>query len=85
MSNTNLTVLAKDSKMLSIKDIKIFSFSENQDIQTPATPSNVNQFFFPSLYSQNLTFLIIILEKVMASHSSTLARKIPWTEEPGRL
>ena len=21
----------------------------------------------------------------MASHSSTLARKIPWTEEPGRL
>ena len=24
-------------------------------------------------------------EKVMASHSSTLAWKIPWTEEPGRL
>ena len=26
-----------------------------------------------------------ILEKAMASHSSTLAWKIPWTEEPGRL
>ena len=23
------------------------------------------------------------LEKEMATHSSTLARKIPWTEEPG--
>ena len=26
-----------------------------------------------------------IWEKVMAPHSSTLAWKIPWTEEPGRL
>ena len=26
-----------------------------------------------------------ILEKAMASHSSTLAWKIPWIEEPGRL
>ena len=25
------------------------------------------------------------LEKEMAPHSSILARKIPWTEEPGRL
>ena len=24
-------------------------------------------------------------EKAMAPHSSTLARKIPWMEEPGRL
>ena len=24
-------------------------------------------------------------EKAMASHSSTLAGEIPWTEEPGRL
>ena len=26
-----------------------------------------------------------ILEKEMATHSSILAWKIPWTEEPGRL
>jgi len=26
-----------------------------------------------------------ISEKAMAPHSSTLARKIPWTEEPGGL
>ena len=28
---------------------------------------------------------IIVTEKAMAPHSSTLAWKIPWTEEPGRL
>ena len=27
----------------------------------------------------------VIAEKAMASYSSTLAWKIPWTEEPGRL
>ena len=27
----------------------------------------------------------ILSEKAMAPHSSTLAWKIPWTEEPGRL
>ena len=27
----------------------------------------------------------VLLEKVMALHSSTLAWKIPWMEEPGRL
>ena len=27
----------------------------------------------------------VLSEKAMATHSSTLARKIPWTEEPGRL
>ena len=26
-----------------------------------------------------------VMEKAMATHSSTLAWKIPWTEEPGRL
>ena len=26
-----------------------------------------------------------LMEKAMASHSSTLAWKTPWTEEPGRL
>ena len=31
------------------------------------------------------TFHIHALEKEMATHSSILAWKIPWTEEPGRL
>ena len=29
--------------------------------------------------------LVMSVEKAMATHSSTLAWKIPWTEEPGRL
>ena len=33
----------------------------------------------PSLSREDLR------EKEMATHSSTLARKIPWTEEPGSL
>ena len=31
------------------------------------------------------TFQFHALEKAMATHSSTLARKIPWMEEPGGL
>ena len=40
----------------------------------------------------NLTFseflvssMVVVLEKAMAPHSGTLAWKLPWTEEPGRL
>ena len=29
--------------------------------------------------------LLLLMEKAMAAHSSTLAWQIPWTEEPGRL
>ena len=32
-----------------------------------------------------MLFRLKIVEKAMASHSSTLAWKIPWMEEPGRL
>ena len=37
------------------------------------------------LHELNKRFLAIKMEKAMAPHSSTLAWKIPWTEEPGRL
>ena len=33
----------------------------------------------------DLNLYINALEKAVAPHSSTLAWKIPWTEEPGRL
>ena len=40
-----------------------------------------------SLIYELIMFIHIIydLEKAMAPHSSTLAWKIPWTEEPGGL
>ena len=31
------------------------------------------------------TLFRYVMEKAMATHSSTLAWKIPWMEEPGRL
>ena len=34
---------------------------------------------------KNFTYMWHLMEKAMATHSSTLAWKIPWTEEPGRL
>ena len=33
----------------------------------------------------NELYLLSLMEKSMAPHSSTLTWKIPWTEEPGRL
>ena len=52
-------------------------------------PYSIPVFIFISikwvLYSLNCTHLICAMEKAMASHSSTLAWKIPWTEEPSAL
>ena len=45
--------------------------------------------FLRETYSEELRtqrqLLRLTLEKAMASHSSTLAWKIPWTKEPGGL
>ena len=43
------------------------------------------QFLSPFLSSSLLLFQPILLEKAMATHCNTLAWKIPWMEEPGRL
>ena len=39
----------------------------------------------PCYFSTKSLCLYMLMEKAMATHSSTLAWKIPWTEEPGRL
>ena len=38
-----------------------------------------------SRYVYSLFLFVVVQEKAMAPHSSTLAWKIPWMEEPGRL
>ena len=45
------------------------------------------QFFFRQFreWLENKAYLSVCLEKAMAPHSSTLAWKIPWTKEPGRV
>ena len=35
--------------------------------------------------SMEIYTLLYVMEKARAAHSSPLAWKIPWTEEPGRL
>ena len=41
--------------------------------------------FFQHPHSNLVTNKIRTLEKEMATHSSIVAWRIPWTEEPGRL
>ena len=41
--------------------------------------------FKPLIHFEFTSMYGVRTEKAMAPHSSTLAWKIPWTEEPGRL
>ena len=56
--------------------------------QSSAGFSNLHLTMFLPIYFIKPSFclpLSLLKEKAMAPHSSTLAWKIPWTEEPGRL
>ena len=76
------------------------SILKNRDITLPIKVCIVKAIFFflASLTAQLLNYLLAMqetwvrclgqedpLEKEMATHSSILAWRIPWTEEPGRL
>ena len=45
----------------------------------------IGNFVIESANIWDCKHLQVTLEKAMATHSSTLAWRIPWTEEPGRL
>ena len=47
--------------------------------------ANISYHLFCVVRNLKYTILSAFTEKAMATHSSTLAWKIPWTEEPGRL
>ena len=50
------------------------------------TGSKLGKEYVKTVYfSAYLTYMQSTLEKAMAPHSSTLAWKIPWMEEPGGL
>ena len=51
------------------------------------TGSKLGKEYVEAVYchSAYLTYMQSTSEKAVAPHSSTLAWKIPWTEEPGRL
>ena len=78
---SNWSVLCISSSVLEArKQISLantlISFEHGKEYQV------TSQFIVGSLFSQVPT---LNLEKAMAPHSSTLAWKIPWTEEPGGL
>ena len=71
-----------------ILQVLISQFSSVQSLSCAkllATPWTAARQASLSITSQNLLKLMSIAEKAMAPHSSTLAWKIPWMEEPGRL
>ena len=61
----------------------LLSFCEDTGLDAmdgKALAKFVNNFYQDFIYTYAK-----FLEKVMATHSSTVAWKIPWTEKPGRL
>ena len=48
----------------------------------PPSPSPIES---KRLFYTSVSLLLSHIQKAMATHSSTLAGQIPWTEEPGRL
>ena len=71
---------------------KILSDSSGNNIQYPVINPNGKEYeknlynWITLLYRRNKhNFVNQLLEKAMATHSSTLAWRIPWTREPGGL
>ena len=59
----------------------IYSFLDSFPLQVITR----NWVEFPVLFSRSLLVISFIYSSILAPHSSTLAWKIPWTEDPGRL
>ena len=72
--NSNFTKIARISKVYSC------GYFHSPKLDIP------NQMFtFKDIVKKKNVLVFQRLEKAMAPHSSTLAWKLPWTEEPGRL
>ena len=73
----------KNDRMISVRfQGKPFNITV---IQVYAPTSNTGEAEAEQFYEELQNFLELTLEKSMAPCSSTLAWKIPWMEEPGRL
>ena len=59
--------------------MQLWGFPGGSVVKNPPTNTGAQKTQIRSLGREDL------LEEEMAAHSSTLAWKIPWTEEPGRL
>ena len=65
-----------------LSDWNELNWTDSWAIVTSCTETSLSK--YPCTYANSLT-LRLLTEKAMATHSSTLAWKIPWMEKPGRL
>ena len=74
-----------NSKNYITVEFKLFTFLSDTCIRTSLVAQMVKH--LPTMWETRIQSLgqEDLLEKEMAAHSSTLAWKIPWTEEPGGL
>ena len=72
--------------MLPLQMMQVWSLVRELRSHMPHGMENKNKIINAYMLNYNNSFkgdLIFNMEKEMATHSSTLAWKIPWTEEPG--
>ena len=56
-----------------------------QDLATAGTTQPLDDIYIYCIHMDFCMYIYILMEKAMVPHSSTLAWKIPWMEEPGGL
>ena len=85
-NQTEIEAQAEDTCLI-LKDVKEISRAQGKPGGSPQKANN--QKMTPTIprvkIKQMCKACHIVLEFTVATHSSTLAWKIPWTEEPGRL
>ena len=82
ISNRKKVIKMYRAEILFTDDFRDITFSAHIAIWSLA---NFYKFFYRNLWISQRMWYNIPSEKAMAPHSSTLAQKIPRTEEPGRL
>ena len=89
---TNSIQIGKEEINLSLFEDDMTLYKETPKVSTPKVLELINEFGKITGYKINRQKSVVFLytnneklERKMAPHSSTLAWKIPWMEEPGRL
>ena len=71
-------------KALVSKMVNATVYPVNNNFHSPRFPAAPGNIILLSVWDFDLSRYLIEVEKAMAPHSSTLAWKIPWMEEPSR-